>query len=132
MGKRPHIRWLTNITVTYDTPPDKVEKAVTIIRETLENHEGMHPDYPPRVFFNGFNDWSLNIMVIAWYHPPDYWPMQEWLQRTCLEILRRFNAERIEFAFPSRTVYLANDDARQLKLEMLKGEVDTIIPEKPA
>ena len=25
IGKRPHIRWLTNITITYDTPPDKVE-----------------------------------------------------------------------------------------------------------
>ena len=24
------------------------------------------------VFFNGFNDWSLNIMVIAWYHPAVY------------------------------------------------------------
>ena len=28
IAKRPHIRWLTNITITYDTPPEKVEKAV--------------------------------------------------------------------------------------------------------
>ena len=121
IGKRPHIRWLTNITITYDTPPDKVEKAVSIIKEILDNHEGMHPDFPPRVYFNGFNDWSLNILVIAWYHPAVYWDMQEWLQRTCLEILRRFNDEGIGFAFPSRTIYLANDDKRQLKLKMLEG-----------
>jgi MscS family membrane protein len=107
IGKRPHIRWLTNITITYDTPPNKVEKAVSIVNEILDNHEGMHPDFPPRVYFNGFNDWSLNIMVIAWYHPANYWDMQEWLQRTCLEILRRFNDEGIDFAFPSRTIYLA-------------------------
>lgn len=31
-------------------------------------------------------------------------------------------AEGIEFAFPSQTLYLANDDRRQLKLQMLKGE----------
>ena len=61
IGKRPHIRWLTNITITYDTPPDRVEKAVSIIKEILDNHEGMHPDFPPRVYFNGFNDW-LNIL----------------------------------------------------------------------
>ncbi len=129
IGKRPHIRWLTNITITYDTPPNKVEKAVSIINEILDNHEGMHPDFPPRVYFNGFNDWSLNMMVIAWYHPANYWDMQEWLQRTCLEILRRFNDEGIDFAFPSRTIYLANDDKRQHKLKMLEGETVTYIPE---
>ena len=129
IGKRPHIRWLTNITITYDTPPDRVEKAVTIIKDILTDHEGMHPDFPPRVYFNGFNDWSLNIMVIAWYHPANYWDMQEWLQRTCLEILGRFNDEGIDFAFPSRTLYLANDDKRRLSLKMLKGETVTYIPE---
>jgi MscS family membrane protein len=129
IGKRPHIRWLTNITITYDTPPDKVEKAVSIIKEILDNHEGMQSDFPPRVYFNGFNDWSLNIMVIAWYHPADYWVMQDWQQRTCLEILRRFNDQGIDFAFPSRTVYLANDDKRQLKLKMLAGETATYTPE---
>lgn len=121
IGRRPHIRWLTNIGITYDTPPDKVEKAVEIIQEVLENHEGMKEDFPPRVAFNGFNDWSLNILVLAWYHPPDYWAYNAWLQKTCLEFMRRFKAEGIDFAFPSRTVYVANDDKRQLKLRMLKG-----------
>ena len=122
IGERPHIRWLTNIGITYDTPPDKVETAVQIIREILENHEGMKEDFPPRVFFNGFNDWSLNIMVVVWYHPPNYWDYQAWLQNTCLEIMRRFEAEDIDFAFPSRTIYMANDDKRQLKLMMIKGQ----------
>ena len=122
IGERPYIRWLTNIGITYDTPPDKVEKAVQILEKTLENHEGMKDDFPPRVFFNGFNDWSLNILVIAWYHPPDYWAFQAWLQKTCLQLLRGFEAEDIDFAFPSRTLYMANDDKRQLKLMMLRGQ----------
>jgi MscS family membrane protein len=122
IGERPYIRWLTDIGITYDTPPDKVEKAVNMIREILENHEGMKDDFPPRVFFNGFKDWSLNITVIVWYHPPNYWDFQAWLQKTCLEIMRRFEAEDIDFAFPSRTLYMANDDKRQLKLMMIKGQ----------
>lgn len=122
IGRRPYIRWLTNIGITYDTPPEKAEKAVQIIQEILENHEGMKEDFPSRVFFNGFNDWSLNIMVIAWYHPPNYWDYQAWLQKTCLEIMRRFKVEDIEFAFPTRTIYLANDDKRQLKLQVLREE----------
>lgn len=121
IARRPHIRWLTNIGITYDTPPEKTEKAVQIIQGILENHEGKKEDFPPRVFFNGFNDWSLNILVMAWYHPPDYWACQAWLQRTCLEIMRQFKAEGIDFAFPSRTVYVANDEKRQIKLQMLEG-----------
>ena len=123
IGKRPNIRWLTNIGITYDTPPDKIERAVAILREIVADHEGMHPDFLPRVYFNGFNDWSLNIMVLIWYHPPEYWDFQEWVQRTCLEITRRFSHEGIDFAFPTQTLHLANDEKRQLKIELLeRGE----------
>lgn len=88
----------------------------------------MHPDFPPRVFFNGFNDWSLNILVVAWYHPGNFWEMQQWLQRTCLQILKKFNQEGIKFAFPSRTIYLSGDDQRQQALNMLAGETVTYSP----
>jgi MscS family membrane protein len=121
IGRRPSIRWLTNIGITYDTPPEKAMEAVRIIRSILDNHEGMKTDFPPRVHLNGFNDWSLNITVIVWYHPPNYWDFQEWVQNTCLEIMRQFKAAGIDFAFPSRTLYLANDDKRQIQLRLLKG-----------
>ncbi|MEJ2716030.1 MAG: mechanosensitive ion channel family protein [Deltaproteobacteria bacterium] len=122
VDKRPYLRWYTNVTLTYDTAPDKVERAVQILREILDNHEGMVEDLPPRVHFNAFNDWNLNIAILAWYHPAAWWDDQAWLQRTCLEIMRRFEMEGIDFAFPSQTMYLANDDRRQLKLQVLKGE----------
>lgn len=105
IGKRPHIRWHTTVTLTYDTSPEKVERAVGIIREILENHEGMQEDYPPRVYFNGFGEWSLNISIYAWYHPGNFWDYQNWLQKTCLEIMLRFKEEGLEFAFPSQTIY---------------------------
>lgn len=111
IGRRPHLRWHTNIGLTYDTPPEKVERAVSIIREILDNHEGLREDYPPRVYFNGFNDWNLNVAVYAWYHPADYWTCQAWLQRTCLQIMRRFQEEEIDFAFPTQTIYHVNPSA---------------------
>lgn len=124
IGRRPFIRWKTTLSITYDTPVDKVEKAVTILKEILDNHKGMEPNRPPRVYFNGFGEWSLNILVMAWYHPPKYWEMQSWRMETCLEILKQFNEAGVQFAFPSRSVYLANDDRRQLKLKMLQGETE--------
>ncbi|NVM27145.1 MAG: mechanosensitive ion channel family protein [Desulfobacterales bacterium] len=116
IGRRPSIRRLTNITITYDTPPEKMERALTIIRETLENHEGMDPDFPPRVYFNEFNDASLNILMIYWYFPPNYWDFLAFNERVNLQIMRAFEAEGIQFAFPTTTAYLAQDDRRPLSI----------------
>jgi MscS family membrane protein len=124
IGRRPYIRRTMNITITYDTSPDKVEKAVKIIEALLENHEGMNPDFPPRVFFNDFTDWALNLLVIYWYHPPNYWDYCAFNQDFNLKLMRAFEEEGIEFAFPSQTLYLANDDKRQLALRMLGKDLE--------
>ena len=116
IGRRPSIRRLTNISITYDTPPEKVERALTIIREILENHEGMDPDFPPRVYFNEFNDASLNMLMIYWYFPPNYWDFLAFNERVNLQIMRAFEAEGIQFAFPTTTAYLAQDDRRPLSI----------------
>jgi MscS family membrane protein len=118
IGRRPSIRRLANITITYDTPPEKVEKAVSIIREILDNHEGMDPDFPPWVYFNEFNDTSLNILMLYWYFPPDYKAYLEFTERVNLEMMRRFEAEGIEFAFPTTTTYLAQDNRRPLNINV--------------
>jgi len=124
IGRRPYIRRTMNITITYDTPPDKVERAVKIIEELLDNHEGMNPDFPPRAFFNDFNDWALNLLVIYWYHPPKYWDFCAFSQQFNLKLMRAFEEEGIEFAFPTQTLYLANDEKRQLALRMLGKDLE--------
>jgi MscS family membrane protein len=107
IGKRPHIRRIMDIGLTYSTPPEKISRAVEIITEILDNHEGMKEEFPPRVYFNAYKDYSLNIFVIYWYHPPNYWDYMAFSEKLNLEILRRFNAEGIEFAFPTQTVHLS-------------------------
>ena len=128
VGKRPYIRRLANITITYDTPPEKVSRAVEILHEILDNHEGMESEFPPRIFFNEFNDCSLNILAVYWYHPPDYWKFMQFTQGVNMQILERFNAEGIEFAFPTRTIYAANDDRRQLALRLLQDPEGPELP----
>jgi len=116
VGRRPYIRRLSNFTITYDTPPDKVEKAVEIIRSVLERHGHMDPDHPPKVHFNDYTDWALNIIVIAWFVPADYWAYLEWCEQVNLDIMRQFAEEGIEFAFPTNTTYLAHDPNRALTI----------------
>lgn len=111
--RRPHIKRMFYIDITYNTSPEKVELALEIIKELLDHHEGMHDDFPPRVCFDELAAFSLKIMVIFWYRPADYWALKAFNERLNLELLRRFNAAGIEFAFPTQTLYL-NHDAKQV------------------
>lgn len=108
VGARPHIRWHTNIGLRYDTPPDKVEKALEILHQILKDHEGMNEELPPRVYFDGLKDGTLNITIFAWYHPAEYWDYMSGVQATSSAYLRRFHEEGIEIAIPSRMVYMGD------------------------
>lgn len=114
IGKRPYIRRLMNVTVTYDTSAEKIQEGIDIIKELLDNHEGMHADFPPRVYFSGLNSDSLNILVLYWYHPPEYWQFMDFSQKLNFDIITRFNAAGIDFAFPTQTIYVAGDKNRPL------------------
>ena len=118
IGQRPHIRRLTNIGITYDTPPEKIEKAVDIILKILDNHEGMDPELPPRAYFNEYHPYSLNILVLYWYHPADYWGYMQFSQRVNLQIAREFQKEGIKFAFPTSTTYLSQEDSQPLVVKL--------------
>jgi MscS family membrane protein len=116
IGKRPHIRRIVDLTITYDTPSEKIDRALEIVKAILDDHEGMDDEFPPRVFFNEFNAASLNIRSIYWYHPPNYWDFMAFSERFNKEVFRRFNEEGIDFAFPTQTLYLAGDPSRPLSV----------------
>ena len=44
IGKRPYIRRVMNVRIAYDTPPEKLERALAIIADALKDHEGMNPE----------------------------------------------------------------------------------------
>ena len=111
IGQRPFIRRTSNLTITYDSGHAKTSRAVEIVKEVLAGVPEINtdPDRPPRVYFSDFNDWSLNIYVSYWVKPPDYWLYQEVNERVNFEVMKRFEAEQIEFAFPSQTLYVKKD-----------------------
>ena len=107
---RPYFKRVLNVTVTYDTAPERVQRAVDILREMLEaRKDHFVEDQPPQVYFSDFNAESLNIVVYYWFAPPDWWEYLAFNHEFNLELLRRYNQEGIEFAFPTQTLYLKND-----------------------
>ena len=111
IGRRPFIRRTSNITITYDSGHTKAKKAVEIIKEVLAGvpEVNTNPEKPPRVYFSDFNDCSLNIYMSYWVKPPDYWLYHQVNEQVNLEIMKRFEAEQIEFAFPTQTLYVKKE-----------------------
>lgn len=104
ISKRASIKRSFTISITYDTKPEKIEEAIEIVKNILNDHEGMNPEFSPRVYFNNFGTSSLDIMVLYWYFPADYWAYMDFSEKVNFEILKQFNAAEIEFAFPTQNV----------------------------
>ncbi|MCK5172061.1 MAG: mechanosensitive ion channel family protein [Planctomycetes bacterium] len=112
VSKRPYIRRTSNLTITYDSGCDKTKKAVEIVKDVLANTPEVNhvASNPPRVYFSDFNDWSLNIYMTYWVVPADFWVYNEVNEKVNFELMKRFEAEGIDFAFPTQTIYTKKDD----------------------
>jgi MscS family membrane protein len=110
IGRRAYIRRQTHLRLAYDTPVEKVERALQIVRDILHNHQGMQEELPPRVFFDEFNPDSLNILVSYWYHPPKRWEALQFDEQVNMTIMRRFADEGIRLVPPASTTRLVRDD----------------------
>ncbi len=116
IGRRPHIRQISNIGIHIDTPAEKAREAVQLIRDVMENHEGMHPDFPPRIYLNKFEVGWLNIFMVYWFHPPDFWAFNEFNNKANLKIMAALAERGIKLAMPAKTQYLASYDDKPLDI----------------
>ena len=103
VGRRPFIRRVTDIPLAIDIGSAKAKKAVKIVQELLEDHEGFNPDFPPRVWLNDFERDHLELRMIYWYHPPNYWDYTAHADQVNRQILDAFEAAGITIALPAFT-----------------------------
>ncbi len=96
-------RIVFTLDVTYDTSPDHVARIPQIVREVVEAQSNVRFD---RCHFLTFTDSSLRVETVYFILDADYNVYADTQHAINLEIMRRFAAEGIEFAFPSRTVFI--------------------------
>jgi small-conductance mechanosensitive channel len=94
--------------VTYDTPTAKVQEIPEIIQEVVEAQENVRFD---RSHFKEFGDSALVVETVYFVLLPAYQFKMDIQQAINLELKRRFEAEGIEFAFPTQTIYLGGADS---------------------
>lgn len=98
---QPALKVKINLGLTYDTNEDDMQKAINILQDIVKNQDAITDDYAAG--FNGFGDFSLNILFMYYVRPESHWLNTQTLVNK--EVLKRFNEEGLEFAFPTQTIY---------------------------
>lgn len=103
-------RVVFTIGVTYGTTMEQCQQIANILKEIVQSQEGVRFD---RAHFKAFGAFSLDFEVVYWMLDPDYNTYMDTQQRINLEIGRRLQAMKVEFAFPTQTVVLEDGVTRQ-------------------
>ena len=94
--------------VTYAASADQAEAIPALVKRVIEASDRLRFD---RAHFKGFGESSLDYEVVYIVLAPDYALYMDQQQRINLELMREFAASGIEFAFPTRTVYVSRTPA---------------------
>lgn len=97
-----------SIGVTYQTTAEQLEKIPEIIRAIIENGERTRFD---RSHFKEYGTFSLNFESVYYIDDPDYNLYMDIQQDINMKIFRAFEKENIEFAYPTQTLFVNNQES---------------------
>lgn len=96
-------RALFRFGVTYQTPKEKLEQIPDVVRDAIESRDNTRFD---RAHFASYGDSSLDFEVVYFMLVPDYNAYMDTQEEINLELFGRFQELGIDFAYPTRTVYV--------------------------
>ena len=90
--------------ITYDATPEQAAAVPGIVRRVVEAQPQVKFD---RAHFTSFGESSLDYVVVYIMQTADYGVYMDTQQAVNIALMREFAAIGVEFAFPTRTVVLA-------------------------
>jgi MscS family membrane protein len=112
-SRMPKRRIKQVVGVTYETGPETMDKIVESIREVLRTDEGVNQDFI-LVNWTDFGSSSLDILVYYFTTTTKWLEHMDIRQRINGKIARVVNEHGSSVAFPTRTLYLEGEVARQM------------------
>lgn len=94
--------------ITYDTSNEKIQKAIQIIKDILQSNKDITDNY--RVFLKELNASSIDIEFTAYIKFGDLDNFRRVREEVLTEIITQYRNEGIDFAFPSQSIYLSNEN----------------------
>ena len=91
--------------ILYETPYAKVERVPEMVKNIIEATDTTRFD---RAHFKSYGDSSLDFEVVYYVLDGDYNLYMDIQQEINLGLFKKFEDEEIGFAYPTRTVYMAN------------------------
>lgn len=95
-------RVVFSLGVTYQTPADQLRAIPGLIRGIIESHAKTTFD---RAHFATYGSFSLNFEVVYFVESPDFNEYMDIHQSVNLKIFEEFEKRKIEFAYPTQTVF---------------------------
>lgn len=89
--------------LTFDTPNDMLKRIPDIVKDIFNNIKTAELH---RVYFREIGQFSLNFRIVYYINIADYNLYVETQQALNLAIMDRFNKEKINFAFPTQSIFL--------------------------
>jgi len=105
-GRMEQRRVVFSLGVTYQTPADKLERIPSLVQAAIESQQNVRFD---RSHFASYGDFALNFETVYYVGSSDYTQHMDILQAVNLQIYRTFEEERIEFAYPTQTLFVAKE-----------------------
>lgn len=99
----PSHKQVQTLGLVYETTHEQMKQAMATLEDIVKSHQDiLMPTY--KIYFDSFGDFSLNITMVYYMRVGgDYFMIASQIN---MEILERFNALKLDFAFPSQTLYV--------------------------
>lgn len=101
----PTRRVIAMLGLTYDTTPAQMQQAIDILAAIVSTTQEIEDKH--FATFESFGDFSLNIQFIYYISRED--DIMTAPTVVNLQILERFNAAGLDFAFPTQTIYASTE-----------------------
>lgn len=110
ISSEPMRKVVLNLGLTYDTTPEKMKQALQILQDIPAKVDHVSSS-PSDIItnFSGYADSALTITYMYFIQPPG--DVLKVASNMNMAILEAFNDAGLEFAFPTRTVYIQKDEA---------------------
>jgi small-conductance mechanosensitive channel len=104
-GRMEERRGILNISITYETPREKVTRVAGIIEQAIRAQKGVRLE---RCHFKEFGPSSLNFEAVYFVLEPQFDALMDAQQAINFRILEAFEKEAIGFAYPTQKVIVSN------------------------
>jgi MscS family membrane protein len=101
ISSEPTRKVILNLGVVYTTTHSEIENCMEILKEIVYKELGTENECV--VFFTNFGAYSLDLQLIYYIKKEANIPDTQ--SNINIQILRRFNDEKIGFAYPTQTIY---------------------------